>query len=85
MSQQTNSGFNPPGFSIGAKDPGKLAAPVTPLSVGVIDPLRLFSYPLPWVCDDFGVGQVASSACLGSGRPFEPYISSLDFCDLSDR
>jgi hypothetical protein len=60
MSQQTNSGFNAPGFSIGADEPGKLAAPVTPFSVGVIDPPLLFSYPFPWVCEDFTVGHVAA-------------------------
>jgi hypothetical protein len=33
-----------------------------------------------------GVGHgVASIACRGNGRPFAPYISSLDFCDRSER
>lgn len=54
MSQETNAGFNAPGFSVGSGEP-------------------LSGTP------------VASIAWRGSGRPFAPYMSSLDFCDRSER
>jgi len=70
MSQQTNAGFNAPGFSVVPDDPGGTrpsGSPVTtcatrcgsgiPVSVGLIVP-----FPLLASCAT-GVGQSAASAC----------------------